>query len=991
MVAEIHDVLKQGPYSNWNELHEQISQIDESTTAKGDAFEQFSYFYLLYHKDIYEIEEIWCDKVPNREIPDYFKDQKGKYRIGAGKDIDHGTDLVAQLKGFEEPHEAYQAKFRSDYSTHPSSHELSTFWNDSVRFERRRIITSSDTVANTDKNTDYFDNAAHHIYRGDFLNISDPEDFFAKLHEWANDQEKVPERTLYEPLDHQEEMIKDVVAGFVKLKKKQDQRGKLIAACGTGKTLAALWITEHSDLDISNLLFLAPTIELTAQTFREWAMQHKEEFDFLIICSDDDAGNVGEDNSDIPVSDLGIRVTTDVHEILGFLDMKSDKRKYVFSTYQSSDRIREAMELTTAFKSFDLIIFDEAHRTASKTFDPKGGMQVAIDNTKIDSKRRLFMTATERIQTPRVKKYLETAGKDYFSMDDEDKYGTTFHSLTFGKAIKQKIIADYRIILAGCDYQGEDEDVILDAIVEVNGISKPLTYLEVYQALFVSKLIDEGTISKVLTFQNTVARAQAFSYLLRTINGVSDINIDAIWGEEGIASRREKKSQFGLAKKAVLSNVRCLSEGVDLPMIDSVVFCDDRSSPIDLIQAVGRALRMKKGEDKVATILIPVPIPSDTKTLDDVDWDNVPGMTTFHEILQALRDQDGILNEEIEEIHVQSTKSTLGKKRSSGSAKTQGKILVIPPPSLKINLHDMWDKIGIRISAANFRKKGEKSIFVFEKPGDRKSKHKSKFALFGNYNIQNGMKNECLEVIAQLSVDRKPILKSTLKTYASSEGNNTASMLISIGAVKEIDRNTVVITSLGLRLKSHPEQWDDVVINQALIFSKNGILPYRLILNILSEYRFLNYHEYLLGISQIEVIGILPDFEKMHSTITYLRKNYPNGLGGIPDGRHEETIAELESNGIAINVETKDIWSSGTTQRNYWGYLRSCMEVLPFISTKNDPDKGLIIYLKSKEALKELKISLIDSSKALGKEYGSASSWWYTSPEEEDDDDDYPF
>jgi hypothetical protein len=534
--------------------------------------------------------------------------------------------------------------------------------------------------------------------------------------------------------------------------------------------------------------------------------------------------------------------------------------------------------------------------------------------------------------------------------------------------------------------------------VEVNGISKPLTYLEVYQALFVSKLIDEGeiegtSISKVLTFQNTVARAQAFSYLLKTINGESNINIDAIWGEEGIASRREKKSQFGLAEKAVLSNVRCLSEGVDLPMIDSVVFCDDRSSPIDLIQAVGRALRMKKGEDKVATILIPVPIPSDTKTLDDVDWDNVPGMTTFHEILQALRDQDGILNEEIEEIHVQSTKSTLGKKRSSGSAKTQGKILVIPPPSLKISLHDMWDKIGIRISAANFRKKGGKSIFGdLDKPGDRKSKHKSKFTIFGNYNAQNGMKKECLEVIAQLSDDRKPISKSTLKTYASSKGNNTASMLISIGAVKEIDTNNVMITSLGLRLKSHPEQWDDVVINQALIFIKNGIPPYRLILDILTKFKWLNYHEYLLGISQIEVIGIVPNLKKMYSTITYLRKNYPNGLGGIPDSRHEEIIAELESNGIDINVEMKDIWSSKTTQRNYWGYLRSCMEVLPYISITNHSAKGPIIYLEDEEALKELKLSLVDSSKALGKEYGSASSWWYTSPEEaDDDDDDYLF
>tara|TARA_B100000795_G_C22804751_1_gene444112 strand:+ start:3371 stop:6340 length:2970 start_codon:yes stop_codon:yes gene_type:complete len=984
MKTKIHDVLKTRRYSNWEELHKQISQINESTTDKGDAFEQFSYFYLLYHKEIYEIEEVWCDKVPNREIPAYFKDIKEKYKI---RDNDEGTDLVARLKGYEESHEAYQAKFRSDYNTHPSSDELRTFWIDSVRFERRRIITSSNTVAVKDQSTDYFDNAAPHIYRGDFLNISDTEDFFNQLHVWANDEEKVPERVLYDPHPHQEEIIADVVAGFDSLKEKKDQRGKLIAACGTGKTLAALWITEHPALEISNLLFLAPTIELTAQTFREWAMQQREEFDFLIVCSDSDAGTLEEDHSDISVSDVGIRVTTDVNEILKFLELKSEKRKYVFSTYQSSDRIREAAEIAVEFESFDLIIFDEAHRTASKVLDPKGGMQVAIDNTKINSKRRLFMTATERIQAPRVKKYLENAGKDYFSMDDETKYGTTFHSLTFGKAIEKKIIADYRIILAGCDHLDSDITPILDSIVEVNGISKPLTYLEVYQALFVTKVIAEGEISKVLTFQNTVARAQAFSYLLKQINGKSKINIDAIWGEEGIASRREKKSQFGLAEKAVLSNVRCLSEGVDLPMIDSVVFCDDRSSPIDLIQAVGRALRMKKGEDKVATILIPVPISSDTKTLNDIDWDDVPGMTTFHEILQALRDQDGVLNEEIEDIHMQSAKGTLGKNRSSSGANKRGKVLVIPPASLKISLHDMWDKIGIRVSAANFRKKGEKSIFgeLGKFKGDRKSKHKSKFTIFGDYSVQKGMKKECLEVIALLSDNQQPILKSTLKEYASSNGHNTAAMLKSIGAVKEIDVNNVIITSLGLRLKAHPKQWDEVVINQALIFSRNNIAPYRLILEAIEKFYGLNYHEYLLGISQIEVIGTLPNTEKMYSTISYLRKNYPDGLGGIPDSRHEQVIAELESNGIEINVETKDIWSTKTTQRNKWGYLKSCMQVLPYISTKVDTSKGLIIGVKDKEALKELKLSLVDSSKALGKEYGSASSWWYNPPEEIDD------
>ncbi|NCG42488.1 MAG: hypothetical protein GWO84_02990 [Euryarchaeota archaeon] len=574
-------------------------------------------------------------------------------------------------------------------------------------------------------------------------------------------------------------------------------------------------------------------------------------------------------------------------------------------------------------------------------------------------------------------------------MDDEEKYGTIFHSLTFGKAIKQKIIADYQIILASCNYNDSDVDALYNA-AEISGISEkewPLTVLEAYQALFISKLLLEDKISKTLTFQNSVARAQAFAFLLQQIVP-SEISCDSIWGAEGIANRREKKSQFSLAEKAVLSNVRCLSEGVDLPMIDSVVFCDDRSSPIDLIQAVGRALRKKPGEDKIASILIPMPIPSEVETLDDIDWDNVPGMTTFHYVLQALRDQDEILNHEIDDIIFQGQRGKLPPRPKSG-----GKIdhVMILPEKMKIDIHDMWGKIAFRISDANFRKEGEKSIFgeLGKIKGDRKSKHKTMFPNFGDYNVQKGMKDECLEVIAQLSDDKKPISRSTLGEYASSNGNNTASMLVSIGAVEETEGNKVMITSIGLGLKAHPEQWNNVVINQALIFSKNQIEPYRLILNVLLKYGQLNYHEYLLGISQIEVIGRKLNHKQIKKTISYLRNKYPHGLSRIPDNKHDDVITELERNRIEVNVEKKDIWSAKTTQKNKWGYLKSCLELFPCIIIDKD-------WIRVKDGQEdELKLLLINSKPAVAKTYGTSSSIWYTpvlkadDANDDDDDDDF--
>jgi hypothetical protein len=308
---------------------------------------------------------------------------------------------------------------------------------------------------------------------------------------------------------------------------------------------------------------------------------------------------------------------------------------------------------------------------------------------------------------------------------------------------------------------------------------------------------------------------------------------------------------------------------------------------------------------------------------------------------------------------------------------------------MKIDIHDMWGKIAFRIYDANFRKEGEKSIFgeLGKIKGDRKSKHKTKFPLFADYNVQKGMKDECLEVIAQLSDDKKPISRSTLGEYASSNGNNTASMLVSIGAVEETEGNKVMITSLGLGLKAHPEQWNDVVINQALIFFKNQIHPYRLILNVLWNYGRLNYHEYLLGISQIEFIGRKPNIVQMTKTISYLRDNYPNGLSRIPDNKHDVIIAELESNGIEVNVEKKDIWSAGTTQKNKWGNLKSCLELFPCIIIDKD-------WIRVKDGQEnELKLLLLNSKAATAKTYGASSSFWHPSllkaDYANDDDDDF--
>ena len=976
----VHSLLKDRQYNSWDDLHNAISaftteDLDPSDTRydevsgrsakiRGDIFEQFSYFYFLYHKDLYNIEEIWCDKVSGREIPASFSDPNGRYKIGgAGKSSkDYGTDLVAKMNGREEPHLAIQAKFSSDPGHHPSYRELATFWRDAELFEERRIITSSMRLSGED-----MQKPGPHIYRSDLLGIENPSDFFTQLHDWANETIDAPTRKQYDPRPHQQEMIDDVVSGF-----ENESRGKLLAACGTGKTLAALWIAEHQDMDVSSLLFLAPTIELTSQTFKNWAMQYREPFEYLIVCSDDDAAGDTDEFADIHVSDSGVSVTTDQGDIAKFLDLETDLRKYIFSTYQSSGRIAEAMKMSE-FDNFDLIIFDEAHRTSAKGASGTEMMQIALHDAHILASKRLFMTATERIQTPQVQAFLEKHGNESYSMDDESLYGKAFHRLTFGRAIELKLIADYRIVLAFYESQGEDVDKLLESIVEVNQIKNKLNWESVFQASMLAKALDAGEVNKVITFQNLVDRAIAFAELLRILSPKST-SIDTIYGEQGAKLRDEKKHQFGLTEKGVLTNVRCLSEGVDLPEVDAVMFCDERTSVIDLVQAVGRALRKPEGKDKIATILLPVPIPEDAESLDDIPWNESNGMATFHWIIQAMRDQDEELHEEVNGICIDQAKGRGNTPRGKrgGRGKQNKLVISVPPKSARLNTSDFWDRIHLRIANINKTPLGEKSVFAQLVAGQRKSKHTSPMQLFGDYSPTGGMKKECLLAIPHLPDSRTIIFaKSELKNVVDSKGHNTAPMLINIGAIKELNRQQVSVTSLGLRLKENPEQWETVVRNQIFLFqNRNQVRPYRIVLDLLAKFGSLNYHEFLFGPNVAELRGPLFPMAQVERNIQYLRDNWPNGIFGIPQTAYQEVAAEI-NDALGTSYGELEIFRDRNTHGNKFRYLKNALKVLPYLSVEEDYRKPISVTIPKDLAWdKHLSEAVIDE------EYGSAASWW---------------
>lgn len=416
----IYSNLLKKHYSDWPSLEKAIEALP-TAKARGNVFEEFTFAYFTIKKQMYQIAEIY----PSADIPDKYRKA---FKLGNKQHQDSGVDgLIITNEGKSI---AYQCKFRSG-RVKPTYEELTKFWSDGRYCDYCCTVANSFAVSNlSDKHEENLQ-----ILAKDFDSLD--QEFFDQLYDLVNNENAGKNKVFYEPYDYQKRIIKEVLVGF-----SVENRGKVIAACGTGKTLTSLWIVEA--MKAETVLFLAPSISLVKQTLEAWADQAKIPFTYLCVCSDNTvSSNIDDDEADISVSQLGVPVTTNINEIAKFLDHTKGKVRYIFSTYQSADKISEAQK--TAKDTFDLIICDEAHRTAGL----RSNFSLALEDQFICSKKRLFMTATERMVRPLLKRHLEENGKVIFSMDDENVYGPLFSQYNFGAAIKDKTISDYKIVVAG--------------------------------------------------------------------------------------------------------------------------------------------------------------------------------------------------------------------------------------------------------------------------------------------------------------------------------------------------------------------------------------------------------------------------------------------------------------------------------------------------------------------------------------------------------------
>ena len=473
------------------------------------------------------------------------------------------------------------------------------------------------------------------------------------------------------PRPHQLEAIDAADEGF-----KNNDRGQLIMACGTGKTFVSLWVKER--ISAQSTLVLVPSLSLLSQTLREWTFAAKESFEVLCVCSDESVGDQSDEDSILKsVKDLSFPVTTDSEKIKHFL--KGRGNKVIFSTYQSSALIAESQSGTKS-PALDLAIADEAHRCTGEESDH---FTTILKDSLIKAKKRLFITSTSKRFKSNVKEKAEERGVEIFGMDDELVFGEVFYSLPFGEAIERELLTDYQVVIVGVDDPTISEWIENRELVKTDsGETMDSESLAAYIGLL--KAIKDYDLKRIISFHRRIKSAEEFSLDLPSLfYHIPEKHLpkgkllsDYVSGEMSSYKRNIKiknlKELFEV-DRGLLANVRCLSEGVDLPSLDGVAFIDPKDSEIDIVQAVGRAIRLSK-DKKIGTIYLPVFLKEGNDVESALDSSIFKPVAN---VLKALKSHDDILSFELDQF-----RTNLGKKGKKYKIKGFRKIVFDLPKKL---------------------------------------------------------------------------------------------------------------------------------------------------------------------------------------------------------------------------------------------------------------------------------------------------------------------
>lgn len=621
---------------------------------KGTYFEELILAYLrneATYKDLYS--DVWS--------------YAGWAKLQGLDARDTGIDLVAKTQGTGEYHAIQCKLYAEDYKLQKK--DIDSFFTASGKkpFTHRVIFST----------TNHWSEHAEDALRDQQPPVSriDLHDLENSQIDWARYKPKQapiikPKKQLRE---HQITALQKVKSGF-----QTADRGKLIMACGTGKTLTSLKIAETIAGKGKRVLFLVPSLALLSQTLTEWTQESEIPLHSFAVCSDSDVGKKRKKDDDTVQTfthELRYPATTDAAHLAREMVKRHDAQhmSVVFSTYHSIDVISKAQK-KHGLADFDLIVCDEAHRTTGATFDDEDESTfVKVHDAKfIRASKRLYMTATPRIYGESAKAIAEKDNVALCSMDDESLYGKELHVITFSEAVKRGLLVDYKVVVLAVEeahinrrlqnlFKDENNQLKMDDAAKIIGCWKALS--------------KQGLTDEVVGEHTAMQRAVAFCQVIEISTGakthkVSSKQIASMFQAvvDAYQESEETEQQYHLACEAehvdgsmnasekeakiewlkaeppadtcrILSNVRCLSEGVDVPALDAVLFLTPRNSQVDVVQSVGRVMRTTPdGKKKRGYIILPVVIPAGVEPHEALN-DNKTYAVVW-QVLQALRSHD---------------------------------------------------------------------------------------------------------------------------------------------------------------------------------------------------------------------------------------------------------------------------------------------------------------------------------------------------------------
>ena len=639
-------------------IHSLLAEIRETSSSqrdKGDRFERLMQAYL--HADpqfVEQFSEVWL-----------WSEWTGNDGEG-----DTGIDLVARERD-ESGYCAIQCKFY-DPDHHLQKKDIDSFFTRSGKdpFTSRLIISTTDKWGKNAE--DALERQQIPVARIGLAEIGQSPvlwDVVWPASPQAEISLEIAPKNVLRP--HQFKAVEDVFCGF-----ETNDRGKLVMACGTGKTFAALKIAERLAAEggrHTSVLFLVPSISLLSQALREWTAQSQTPMRCFAVCSDTKVGKRSA-SEDIRVHDLSFPATTDSHKLLGQVKHAKHEARLtvIFSTYQSIATIAAAQE--AGLPRFDLAICDEAHRTTGVTLaDSDESHFVRIHDPKyVRAAKRLYMTATPRLFDDSTKSSAEEHAAVLCSMDDETIYGPEFYRLGFGQAVEGNLLTDYKVLILTVDetylarslqsqFADHNHELNIGDIAKIvgcwNGLAKRSGTTSEGSGFAPGEIPMRRAVAFSRSINESKALADKFAAVIDDYEGAEEdtlrCDVHHVDGTYNALRRNEQldwlKGDVGANECRILSNARCLSEGVDVPALDAVLFLNPRNSVVDVVQSVGRVMRRADDKD-YGYIILPVGIPADV-TPEEALADNKRYKVVW-QVLQALRAHDDRFNATVNKIEL---------------------------------------------------------------------------------------------------------------------------------------------------------------------------------------------------------------------------------------------------------------------------------------------------------------------------------------------------